>query len=115
MHEMSLTMSMIELAEEHCRKADPSVKKITGIWLEIGALSCAEPETIEYCFDVARRTTMAEDAKLHIVRAKGVAWCVDCEKEIQLEVRGMACPHCNGFNLRLTAGDELRIKDIEVE
>ncbi len=117
MHEMSLAINIIDLAEEQCRKQADScpVQRITGIWLEIGPLSCADPETIRYCFEIASRETLAERAVLNITKPRGEAWCLDCEQVIPLDIRGAPCPKCAGFNLKLTQGDELRIKEIEVE
>lgn len=121
MHEMSLAMNVIDLAEEHCRKQDcrkqesQPVRRITALWLEVGALSCATPETIRYCFEIASRETLAEGASLHIHKPAGEAWCLDCEATVPLEIQGAPCPNCAGFNLKLTQGDELRIKEIEVE
>jgi hydrogenase nickel incorporation protein HypA/HybF len=100
---------VVESAEKH------GVKKVTAVWLEIGALSCIEPDTIEFCFEMAARGTIAEHSKLHILSCAGEAYCFTCEKDVILEQRGNACPSCDGFQLKVTQGEELRVKEIEVE
>ncbi|MGO8740753.1 hydrogenase maturation nickel metallochaperone HypA, partial [Rhodoblastus sp.] len=112
-HEMSLTESVVEiLAEEGRRQGFARVKKV---WLEIGALSVVEPEAMIFCFDVVARGTLAEGAVLEIVRTPGRGWCLACEKDVALTKRFGACPECGGGRVQMTAGDEMRVKELEVE
>jgi hydrogenase nickel incorporation protein HypA/HybF len=113
MHEMSLTESVVDiLAEEGRRQGFARVKKV---WLEIGVLSGVEPEAMEFCFDVVTRGTLAEGASLEIVRTPGQGWCLDCEKTVALAERFGTCPDCGGGRVQMTAGDEMRVKELEVE
>jgi hydrogenase nickel incorporation protein HypA/HybF len=113
MHEMSLTESVVDiLAEEGRRQGFSRVRKV---WLEIGVLSGVEPEAMEFCFDVVTRGTLAEGASLEIVRTPGQGWCLDCEKSVALTERFGACPDCGGGRVQMTAGDEMRVKELEVE
>ena len=113
MHEMALTESVVEiLAEEGRRQGFSRVKKV---WLEIGALSGVEPEAMIFCFDVVTRGTLAEGAALEIVRTPGQGWCIDCEKNVALAERFGPCPECGGHRVQMTTGDEMRVKELEVE
>ncbi|HUO54449.1 MAG TPA: hydrogenase maturation nickel metallochaperone HypA [Rhodoblastus sp.] len=113
MHEMSLTESVVEiLCEEANRQGFSRVKRV---WLEIGALSGVEPEAMEFCFDVVTRGTLAEGAQLEIIRTPGQGWCLDCEKDVALSERFGTCPDCGGGRVQMTAGDEMRVKELEVE
>ena len=113
MHEMSLTESVVDiLAEEGRRQGFARVKKV---WLEIGVLSGVEPEAMEFCFDVVTRGTLAEGAALEIVRTPGQGWCLDCEKNVALSERFGACPECGCHKVQMTGGDEMRVKELEVE
>ncbi len=113
MHEMSLTESVVEiLAEEGRRQGFSRVKKV---WLEIGVLSGVEPEAMIFCFDVVTRGTLAEGAELAIVRTPGQGWCLACEKNVPLADRYGPCPECGGHGVQMTAGDEMRVKELEVE
>ncbi|MBD1577168.1 hydrogenase maturation nickel metallochaperone HypA [Vibrio sp. S11_S32] len=113
MHEMSISMDTVNLVVESAEKQ--GFTKVTAVLLEIGALSCIEPETIEFCYEMAARGTIAEHSTLHIESAAGEAYCFVCEKDVVLEQRGNACPSCGGFQLKVMQGDELRVKEIEVE
>lgn len=113
MHEMSLTESVIGIVEEEARRQN--FVRVRAVVLEIGALACAEPESMRFCFDVVSRGTPAEGARLDIVLVPGAGWCFDCERTVVLTERFGACPACGQSRVRMTAGDELRVRELEVE
>ena len=112
MHEMSLAMAAIDLAAEQARQR--GFNKVTALWLEIGSFSCADQETIAFCFDAAAKGTAVEGASLHFQHKAAEGWCYDCSQTVVLSERGQACPSCGGYKLRVAQGDSLRITDIEV-
>ncbi len=66
MHELALTHEIVDIvckAANNCR-----VHKVT---LEIGRLSGVMAESIEFCFDVVARGTLAEGARLEIRQPDG--------------------------------------------
>lgn len=112
MHEMSLTESMIEIVSDTAKAQGFS--KVKTVWLEIGALSHAEPEAMRFCFEAVSRDTVADGAKLEIIRIPGAAWCMACSKSVEIAERYDPCPDCGGHQLQVTGGDDLRIKELEV-
>ncbi len=113
MHEMSLTESVIGIIEDEARRQN--FLRVRAVVLEIGALACAEPEAMRFCFDVVSRGTPAEGARLDIVRVAGAGWCFDCEREVALAERFAPCPDCGRSRVRMTGGDEMRVLEMEVE
>ena len=113
MHEMSLTESVVEIAVDEARKN--GARKVTCIWLEVGALSHVEPEALAFCFQAVSAGTLAEGARLEIERIPGAGWCLDCEKTVPLAERFGACPECGRFRVQMTAGDEMRIREMEID
>jgi hydrogenase nickel incorporation protein HypA/HybF len=113
MHEMSLTEGVVEILQEEAGRQ--GFARVRTVWLEIGALSGVEPEAMEFCFDAATRGTLAEGARLEIVRTPGQGWCLNCEKTVALSERFGACPECGGHKVQMTGGDEMRVKELEVE
>ena len=113
MHEMSLCLSMLEIltssAQEH------HFSKVRAICLELGRHGCADPETLRFAFEAAEQNTLAEGARLDIVVIPVQAWCFHCEKLVNLNENYGACPDCAGDQLRLETGQELKIKNLEVE
>ena len=112
MHEMSLCESVLEILEEHAgRERFSSVKRV---WLEIGALSCAEPEAMRFSFDVVMKGTLAEGAKLEIIEVPAMARCEQCSQDVEVAGYGDPCPLCGSERLDIRGGDQLRVKELEV-
>jgi hydrogenase nickel incorporation protein HypA/HybF len=113
MHELALTESVLDIVAEEARRRN--MEHVRAVVLEIGALSCAEPEAIRFCFDVQSRGTSAEGARLEIRRAAGEGWCAACACTVAMAARYDACPHCGRTGLKVTAGDAMRVLAMEVE
>ena len=113
MHEMSLCLSMLEILESSAR--EHQFQRVKVIHLELGRHSCADPDTLRFTFEVAAQNTLAEGAKLDILEVPVRAWCHQCNKLVNLGEDITTCPHCRGSELRLEGGQELTIKNLEVE
>lgn len=112
MHEMSLSHSMLELIQEQA--AVNGFRSVKVVRLEIGALSCVEPAALEFCFDSVTRGTIAEGAKLDIIRVPGHAWCWTCSRVVDIGQHGSPCPDCAGHQMQTRGGNEMKIKELEV-
>lgn len=114
MHEMSLTEGVVRILEDQARTH--AFTRVKTVWLEIGELSHVDPESMLFCFDaVARASTVAAGARLEILRVPGSAWCLDCAETVTIAHRADPCPKCGGFGLAVTGGEEMRVKELEVE
>ncbi|GAB3453022.1 hydrogenase maturation nickel metallochaperone HypA [Insolitispirillum peregrinum] len=114
MHEMALTNGILQILQEQARSQGFS--RVRTVWLEIGALSSAEPEAMRFCFDaVCKGDPLTETAVLEIVRPAGEAWCMDCCEVVEIAARHQPCPRCDGHKLQVTGGEQLRVKELEVE
>jgi hydrogenase nickel incorporation protein HypA/HybF len=113
MHEMALAESVIQIVEETARKN--TAAGVRAVWLEIGRLSHVEPEALRFAFDVVKRDGLAQGARLEIVATDGSAWCMKCSQTVALARLGDACPRCGSYQLQVTAGDEMRVKEIEID
>ncbi|HBO94384.1 MAG TPA: hydrogenase maturation nickel metallochaperone HypA, partial [Gammaproteobacteria bacterium] len=78
-------------------------------------LAGVEVEAMRFCFDAVSRNSVLEGAALDIVQPVGQAWCMQCAKTLPLRERYQPCPECGGYQLQVTGGDEMRIKELEVE
>ncbi len=114
MHEMSLTEGVVRILEDQA--ATHGFTRVKTIWLEIGELSTVVPESMEFCFGaVAKGSPLTEGARLEIIRIPGTAWCMDCSGSVVVASRIDLCPQCGGAKLAVTTGEEMRIKELEVE
>ncbi len=113
MHEMSLCESVLQILEDNARSR--GFERVRTVWLEVGGLSGVEPEALRFCFDVVMQDTLADHARLELIELPGQAWCMQCEKAVQVGQRFAPCPDCASYQLQVTGGTEMRIKELEVE
>lgn len=110
MHEMSITQSVVEICEQHA-----AGRRVLAVTLEIGALSGVVPDAVEFCFDACTRGTVLEGARLVIDQVAGTAFCSTCQTVVPLPAYFTPCPACGGYGLEPRTGEELRVRDLEVE
>ena len=113
MHEMALTESIVEIAVEAAKKQGAG--KVKRVFVDVGGLSHVEPDALLFCFAAVSAGTIAEGAELEIDRVPGAGWCLDCGKTVPIAERFGACPECGGYHVKMTGGDDLRVREIEVE
>jgi hydrogenase nickel incorporation protein HypA/HybF len=113
MHEVSLMESMIALVEEQRRMQ--YFARVRVIRLEVGVLGHAEPEALRFCFDAVARGTVAEGARLDIAMIDGTGLCAACHEVVAIDDRLADCPCCGNPHVLITAGQELRLAELEVE
>ncbi|MEP4767358.1 MAG: hydrogenase maturation nickel metallochaperone HypA [Roseibium sp.] len=112
MHEMSLCESILDILKDEAAKGQfTSVKRIA---VDVGALSCVEPEALQFGFDVIMKGSLAEGAKLEISRPPAEALCLTCFKTVPVKQRFDTCPECGSEALQVTGGEELKIRELEV-
>jgi hydrogenase nickel incorporation protein HypA/HybF len=109
MHELGITQNIVSIVVENAKG-----KKVQRVLLEIGKLSAIMPDAVKFCFDICSQGTVLEKAKLEIIEIPGLAVCRQCGSKIPLEKPFGKC-NCGGNQLDLIAGEELKIKEIEVE
>jgi hydrogenase nickel incorporation protein HypA/HybF len=110
MHELGITRDIVSIAAEHAQNLP--VKRVT---LEIGQLAAVMPDAIRFCFDVCRRGTVLEGASLEILEIAGLGKCRQCGAEIPLSEPFGICDRCGSVDLEIVRGNELKIKEMEVD
>jgi len=113
MHELSLCESILQVLEQSA--VSQGYSRVKTVWLEIGQLSGVELEAMRFGFAAVMRGSLADSAKLEIVELPGQAWCMKCAKTVHVKQRFDKCPDCGSFQLQVTGGEELRIKELEVD
>jgi hydrogenase nickel incorporation protein HypA/HybF len=111
-HEMALAEGIVGVIEDAARAQ--GFGQVRTVWLEIGRLAAVEPEALRFSFEVVKRGTLADAARLEIVDAPGVAWCMKCSTTVQIGSRGDPCPACGSHQLQVAGGTEMRVKELEV-
>jgi hydrogenase nickel incorporation protein HypA/HybF len=108
MHELGITQEIIAIVTEQSRGA-----RVTRVVLEIGKLSMVLPDAVRFCFDLCSAGTVAEGALLEIIETPGRARCRACGAKVTLDRPFGRCA-CGGSDLEWLAGEELKIKEMEV-
>ena len=110
MHEMSITQSVVEICEGHA-----GGRRVTDVVLEIGELSGVVPDSIEFCFEACTRGTLLAGARLKLELVPGLGSCPACQGEFPVTSLFDSCPGCGAFGLAIVSGEELRVKELELE
>ena len=113
MHELSICESIVGVIEQQA--VAESFKKVNIVRLEIGPLAGVEIEALRFSFDVVTRGSIADGAKLEVIELPINGWCGPCAISVPVKQRFDACPTCGSYQVQITGGDELRIKEMEVD
>jgi hydrogenase nickel incorporation protein HypA/HybF len=108
MHELGITQEILAIVAEHSGGA-----RVRRVVVEIGKLSAILPDAVRFCFELCSEGTVAEGAELEILEPPGRARCRGCGAEVMLEQPFGQCA-CGGSDLEWLAGEELRVKEMEV-
>ena len=79
MHETSIAQRMVETAIEVADQNGGG--RVVGMHLLLGEMTCVEPETLSFAFEVASRGTRVEGCPLEIVRVPTRLRCRACGAE----------------------------------
>ncbi len=110
MHELGLTRNIVAIVGERAQG-----QKVLRVRLEVGSLSGMLPESIRFCFDICSKGTALDGAMLEIVEIAGRGSCSSCGAEPVMAAPLGRCPVCRAPSLRMVAGSELNIKEMETE
>ena len=113
MHELSIAMSIIEIAEENAKRED--ARRITEIELDIGTQSGVVLEALDFAMQAAVKGTMLENADVKINTIPARAQCTRCQHRFFVSDLFSACPKCGHPFCEVTQGRELRVKSLKVE
>lgn len=113
MHEMSIAMNILDIVERTAQ--ENSAEAVKDIFIEVGALAGVMIPALEFNLDIAKRNTRAWEAGIHIQQIEGLGRCPACGETFPMGFYIEPCPRCEGSYLSMVAGDELRVREIEVE
>lgn len=112
MHELSIAMSIVDIAEQEVKKNNAA--EVVEIELEIGKLSGIEPYALDFAWDQAILKTVLEHAKRKTRYIEARAQCQDCGNEFEIDNYYDECPSCQSYMKELISGKELRVKSLTV-
>ncbi|MGZ4957712.1 MAG: hydrogenase maturation nickel metallochaperone HypA [Methylomonas sp.] len=113
MHEMSLCEGILGVLQEQSRTQN--FQRVRTVFLEIGVLAGVEVDAMRFSFDVVMQGTLADRARLEISLVPGSAWCLGCGQQVEVSQLYDECPLCGSYQLQVDGGQQMRIKELEVE
>jgi hydrogenase nickel incorporation protein HypA/HybF len=113
MHELSIAVSLIEMAEEKAEQLGGV--RVESLRLRLGPLSGVVREALLFSFDLAAAGTAIEGARLEIEDVPVVVFCQNCKAERPLpSIQSFHCPDCGTPTPDVVQGRELELAALEV-
>jgi hydrogenase nickel incorporation protein HypA/HybF len=119
MHELSIAANLVENVLEFAETPPP--KKILKVLLQVGELTCVEPDQLQFCYESVAKETAIEDSTLEIERVPAEVKCPHCgyagapkywdDAQTSARVATLECPKC-GKAAETTHGHDCTIRTI---
>ena len=114
MHELGIVFNITKQIEEIAK--ENKVNKVTSLTIEVGEVSTVVPEYFKDCFEWAKKKTeYLKDCKLNLIVISALSYCEDCKQTFETTKYAKICPHCKSEHTYLVSGNEVKMKQIEVE
>jgi hydrogenase nickel incorporation protein HypA/HybF len=112
MHELSIAMSIVELAEEEAVRRDVHVD---AVHLKLGALSGVVKEALLSCYEMACENTPLQGSRLVVEEVPVLIFCSRCRSQRPLSsVQLFCCPECGTPTSDIVQGKELEMVALEI-
>nr|WP_231875349.1 hydrogenase maturation nickel metallochaperone HypA [Desulfuromonas sp. DDH964] len=113
MHELGITQSIVDIAVRTAR--EQGATRVRSVTVEIGELAGVVADAVAFCYEACRQGTLLEGAELIIETIPGQARCSSCGSETPVDRYTFACPACGAFALERLQGEELQIREMEID
>jgi hydrogenase nickel incorporation protein HypA/HybF len=112
MHELSIALSILDLAEEEGRRRNA---RVVAVHLKLGRLSGVVKEALLSAYELAREGTPMEQAELSISEVPLVVRCPQCARNWTLSgMDPLSCPDCGTPTSEIVTGRELEVCALEL-
>jgi hydrogenase nickel incorporation protein HypA/HybF len=108
MHELGITQEIVAIAAERAGGA-----RVKCVVVEIGRLTAVLPDAVQFCFETCAEGTPVAGARLEIIVVPALARCQACGAQHVFE-RPFGMCGCGGTEFDWLAGEELRVRSVEV-
>ena len=114
MHELSIALSMIDLATEEALRRGGV--RVNALHIKLGPLSGVVKDALLFSYEVACNGTALEGTQLLIEEVPVVIYCSQCQAEKQLEsIQRFCCPDCGTLTSDVVRGKEMEFVAMEIE
>src|SRR5262249_13526903 len=113
MHELSIALSIIDVATEEAERQ--GAKHIAAVHIKLGPLSGVEKEALCSAYGLARELSALAHADLIVEETPLVVYCPQCETDRELQCVELCCPVCATATPNVVCGRELEVVALEIE
>jgi hydrogenase nickel incorporation protein HypA/HybF len=113
MHELSIAMSIVEMAQEEAEQRGGV--QVTAVHLKLGALSGVVKEALLSAYEIACDDTPLQGSRLVIEEIPVVVFCPSCQASRPLSsVQLFCCAQCGTPTSEIVQGKELEVVALEI-
>lgn len=113
MHEFSIALNIVEIAEETAKANN--AKSVNEVEIDVGDLSGVIYEALEFAMQSAVKGTLLENSSIRLNRIKALAKCNNCNNDFEPGDLPAACSNCGSFDISIVRGKEMRVKSINID
>ncbi len=114
MHELSIAMSIVEMAEEEA--AQRGGVQVNAVHLRLGALSGVVKDALLSSYEMACEGTPLQGSRLVIEKVPVVVFCPSCKVQRPLSsVQLFCCAECGTPTSEVVQGKEIEVVALEIE
>lgn len=113
MHELSIAMSIVEMAEEEMSKRDGA--RVQVVHVRLGVLSGVVKAALLSSYEMACVATRLEGSQLLVEEVSVETFCPTCQTRTAIaSIQWMACPKCGTPTPEILQGKELEVVALEI-
>ncbi len=113
MHELAVTQGILDLVLDAARREGGG--RVTAIDLVVGELSSIVDDSVQFYWDLIAEDTAAAGAVLRFRRVPLQFECRSCLALFEPRGEEFSCAHCASNDVRVAAGDELRVESFDLD
>jgi hydrogenase nickel incorporation protein HypA/HybF len=113
MHELSIAMSIVDIAVEAAEKNGGG--RVQSLYLKLGTLSGVANDALLFSWELACAGTPIEGSRLMIEEVPVKVHCVPCDADRTLDsANDLSCPVCSEPTPTILTGRELQLTALEI-
>jgi hydrogenase nickel incorporation protein HypA/HybF len=114
MHELSIAMSIVEMAEEEASQRGGAL--VSAVHLKVGALAGVVRDALLSSYELACEGTRLDGSRLIIEEVPIMVYCSTCLGQRILDsMQWFVCPVCNNPVSEVLQGRELQVVALEIQ
>jgi len=114
MHELSIAMSIVEMAQEEAESRGGL--QVQAVHLRLGLLSGVVKQALLSSYEMACHATLLEGSQLLIEEVPVEVFCPKCEvPRLVSSIQWMCCPECGTATPTVLRGKELEVVALEIK